>query len=102
MRTHSLRHELKIARYYVASKGGKRRDRGRKAREGEPGESLARGMEAAPDNVTKTSKCTTPAHLFAKSRGRVEEMPELGERGTGSELRFIAICLTTFDRGKIV
>lgn len=37
-------------------------------------------MEAAPDNVTKTSKCTTPAHLFAKSRGRVEEMPGLGAR----------------------
>lgn len=101
MRTHSLRRKLKIARYYVASKGGKRRDRGRKAREGEPG-GVSRGMEAAPDNVTKTSKCTTPAHLFAKSRGRVEEMLELGERGTGSELRFIAICLTTFDRGKIV
>lgn len=27
-RTHSLRRELKIARYYVASKGGKRLDRG--------------------------------------------------------------------------
>lgn len=42
-------------------------------------------MEAAPDNVTKTSKCTTPAHLFAKSRGRVEEMSEMGveKRGVG-------------------
>lgn len=84
-RTHSLRRELKIARYYVASKGGKRLDRGEggSARGWNPGES--RGMEAAPDNVTKTSKCTTPAHLFAKSRGRVEEMPELGVEGVSRQ-----------------
>lgn len=47
MRTHSLRRELEIARYYVASKGGKRRDRRREAREGEPGESLARDGSCA-------------------------------------------------------
>lgn len=34
------------------------------------------GDGSCADNVTKTSKCTTPAHLFAKSRGRMEKRGE--------------------------